>query len=187
MTHHVGMTIVLVRPPDVGGAAAWQGLRLDGALVPVLPDVARSPAVADTPELRATALAPEVAPRAVVGGLSAAWVHCGGAPPRRLHVLYRVGQARPRPRVPAVVGRASLLADDVATVGGLSVTSVQRTGLDVARELGPDADLAPLVRLREAGFDVARARETVARRVRWHRADDVRRSLDRLEQLGAAG
>ena len=112
------------------GAAAWFGLLRDGVVRIVWGEVAIAADLADTPELRAVALAPLVPARGVVGRRAAAWVHTGSFPPVR--------------------------------VGRLRVTTVQRTGADLARMLPRDEAVPLLTALREVGFDPERALEQLS-------------------------
>jgi hypothetical protein len=157
----------LLTPNDVGGLPAWQALVLDGALVPVCGDVARRATVTDSPRVRADAVARSVPPGLVVGRRSALWVHCGGAPPRRPEVYYRSRSHRPRSRPDLAVRQAALLAGDLTTVGSLTTTSLERTALDLARELGLDESVAALRRLVAVGLDLAAVRVLLRSRLRW--------------------
>lgn len=163
----------LVRPSDVGGEVAWSCLVREGALV-VLAEggvlgepVARRATTPGSPLLRARVLAPLVPAHTAVAGLSAAWLHLGGRLPDRVDVVYRSGSHRPRTRPGVVARQAALLAADVTRRGDVVVTSVQRTGLDLARADPPVADLPRLLaRLGDVGFDASAALRTLARRPR---------------------
>ncbi|RHA41649.1 hypothetical protein [Cellulomonas rhizosphaerae] len=138
-------------------ASAWHGQLRDGALRLVWGDVAVAADVVSTPELRALALAELVPARAVVGRGSALWVHAGRPEPERVEVLVgrRGRHTAPHPR--RVSAEAELAPEDVVRVAGVRVTSVQRTGTDLARWL-PSRDAVPLVAaLVPLGFDPERA------------------------------
>lgn len=150
-----------VRRDDVG-PAAWFGLLRDGVVRIVWGEVAIAADLADTPDLRAAALAPLVPARGVLGRRTAAWVHTGWAPPTRVEVLVPTGGRRTDPHPERIAAEAVLAPSDVVRVGGLRATSVLRTGIDVARML-PRDEAVPLVRaLERVGFDVRSALEHLA-------------------------
>ncbi len=124
---------------------AWTGLHLDGALVHLWRDTSRVTGTPESPTLRACAFAPLVPRRGAVGRLAAAWVHAGGSPPDRVTVLVRSGARRPGPHPDRVSAEADLTDDDLQTVGGVLVTTVARTGVDVARWL-PAHTAVPVLR-----------------------------------------
>ncbi len=141
------------------GAAAWFGLLRDGVVRTVWGEVAIAADLTDTPEVRAVALAPLVPARGVVGRRAAAWVHTGVFPPVRVDVLVRTGARRTDPHPERLAAEADLPPHDVILVGRVRVTTVQRTGADLARML-PCDEAVPLLRgLREVGFDAERALE----------------------------
>ncbi len=146
----------LVRRADVG-AATWHALVRDQVVRPLWGDVGVAADLDDTPSLRAAALADLVPRRGVVGRCSAAWVHTGGRPPSRVDVLVaaRAHRADPDPR--RTSAEATLAAEDVVRIGPLRVTTVQRTGTDVARWVGPAQALPVLADLCCVGFDPRRA------------------------------
>lgn len=135
----------LVSRADLGDVA-WQVLLRDGDLVPLRGDMALPRGVAETPALRAAALAPEVARRDVVARVAAAWVHLGGPPPPRA----------------VVVDGAALGPRDVVRLGGVLVTSPARTAVDLLRRDAPDVVHALLPGLLRAGVDAARLRTRLA-------------------------
>ncbi|KQY44099.1 hypothetical protein [Cellulomonas sp. Root137] len=144
------------------GAAAWFGLLRDGVVRIVWGEVAIAADLADTPELRAVALAPLVPARGVVGRRAAAWVHTGSFSPVRVDVLVRTGGRRTDPHPERLAAEADLPPHDVVRVGRLRVTTVQRTGTDLARMLPRDEAVPLLTGLREVGFDPERALEQLA-------------------------
>lgn len=169
-----------VRRQDVG-SAAWFGLLRDGVLRVVWGDVAIAADLDDTPELRAIALAPLVPSRGVIGRRTAAWVHTGAHPPDRVDVLVRTGGRRTDPHPARVAAEAILAPDDVVRVGDLRATSVQRTGVDLARMLEPDEAVPLLHDLQAVGFDPDRA-VTHLETLRGHRG--IRRAHATLQLLG---
>lgn len=151
-----------VRREDVGDAA-WFGLLRDGVLRPLWQDVAVRADLAETPELRARGLSTLVPTRAVVGRASAAWVHVGGPLPARVDLLFAPGTRRTDPHPLRTAAEAHLSPGDAQPIGPVRVTSVQRTGLDVARS-EPPARAAPLLAaLRGVGFDPLLALDELAR------------------------
>jgi len=146
----------LVRRADIG-AAAWHALVRDRVVRPLWGDVGVVADLDDTPELRSAALADLVPRRGVVGRCSAAWVHTGRRPPSRVDVLVssRTHRADPDPR--RTSAEAALGAGDVVRIGPLQVTTVQRTGTDVARWVPAARALVVLADLCTVGFDPRRA------------------------------
>ncbi|WP_309134228.1 hypothetical protein [Cellulomonas sp.] len=139
------------------GPLAWAGMLADGALVPLRGDVARTTGTAETPAVRAAAVARLVPPRGVVGRTAAVWVHTGGPPPRRVDVLVASGARRPDPHPDRRVAEAVLGPEDVVALGPVRVTTPLRTALDVARwETSASAQEA-LARLASAGVDLVAA------------------------------
>jgi hypothetical protein len=144
----------VVRLEDVG-PIGWQVLLRDGALEHVWGEIA---VPADRPSSRverAIALAPHVPARAVVGRMAAAWVHTGRTPPTTLDLLVEPGRRRLSPDPARRTRECPLPETDIDTVSGVRVTSVQRTGLDLARwGAPPDPDLlAEIAALLALGFD----------------------------------
>jgi hypothetical protein len=150
-----------VRRADVGDIA-WQVLLRDGDLVHLRDDAALPAGVRVTPALRAAALAPLVPARCAVARAAAVWVHLGGPPPDRVHVV-----APRRVRVPEPVpGRSAAVADlpdrDVVSVGGVRVTTLRRTAVDLLSHDPPEQALPLVARLGAAGLDLDRVRADVA-------------------------
>lgn len=168
-----------VRRDDVG-AAAWFGLLRDGVVRVVWGDVALPADLSDTPELRAIALASLVPARGVIGRGSAAWVHTGRYPPVRVEVLVRTGERRTDPHPARVAAEAILPSADVVRVGAHRATSVQRTGIDIARMLPAPQAVPTLRALQDVGFEAARALDRLAG-FRGHRG--VRQAYSTLQDL----
>jgi len=141
----------------------WTGLHLDGVLVPLWRDVARVVGAPDDAVTRAAAFAALVPPRAAVGRLAAVWVHVGGEPPSRVAVLVRSGARRLDPHPDRSTAEADLRDADVEQIGGVGVTTVARTGIDVARWVPAPAAVPALRALQRLGFT----------------PDDARHHLDR--------
>ena len=144
------------------GAAAWFGLLRDGVVRVVWGDVAIAADLPDTPEVRAIALAALVPSRGVIGRRTAAWVHTGRYPPVRVEVLVRTGGRRTDPHPHRVAAEATLCPGDVVHVGAHRATSVQRTGIDIARMLPPVDAVPTLHALQEVGFEPACALDVLA-------------------------
>ncbi|MGV8977553.1 MAG: hypothetical protein ACOH17_05865 [Cellulomonas sp.] len=150
--------------PDLLGQVAYQAMLRDGITVRVRADLTIPTDVVATAELRLASLAPLVPPRCVVGRQAAVWVHTGSHEPMRVAVLVGPRVRRPDPHPGRMTHECELAAVDVVTLGTVRVTSVQRTGLDLARWCTADEALELLAPLCEAGFD----------------ADSALRSLDTL-------
>ncbi len=151
----------LIRPSDVGDVA-FQVLLHDGDLRHVWRGVAVRRGMIVTPALRAEALGSLVPARGVVGRRSAAWVHLGGPAPRRAELLLAPGSRRPGPDPDRVAFAATLVPADVQVLGGVRVTTPQRTGLDIARCCPTVTALAILTALVPLGFDAAGAWRSLA-------------------------
>lgn len=165
---------------DDVGAAAWFGLLRDGVVRVIWGDVAIAADLPDTPELRATALSSLVPSRGVLGRRTAAWVHTGRYPPVRVEVLVPTGERRTDPHPARVAAEAALTPTDVVRVGAHRATSVQRTGIDIARML-PAAEAVPTLHaLQEVGFEATQALDLLAA-FRGHRG--IRRAHATLRDL----
>jgi hypothetical protein len=131
-------------------AAELQAMRLDGELF-ALVDSWCPVDVVETPAVRARAVMAARSDRLVAAGRTAAWIW-GALPvlPRPLELCSDVrARARLRPGADAVVHEFVLEAGDVATLGGVPVTTPLRTLIDLARSGAADDDV--LRRLAAAG------------------------------------
>jgi hypothetical protein len=151
----------VVRRADLDDVA-WQVLLRDGDLVPLRDDAALPAGIPASPALRAAAVAPLVPARCAVARAAAVWVHLGGPPPERVHVV-----APRRVRVPdPAPGRSAAVTDladrDVVVVGGVRVTTPRRTAVDLLSHDAPDLALPLVARLGAAGLDLALLRADVA-------------------------
>ena len=101
----------------------------------------------DTPALRAEALTVALArpgqdrPRgpaanAVIGYLTAAWLHGGGPPPELIDLVIPPGTARPK-RGDVHLHEHRVHPRDVSRLSDLTVTTPARTAADLARTLAP--------------------------------------------------
>ena len=142
--------------------AEWTGMLLDRARVPLWDGVAVDARHEVTPALRLAALADLVPPRGVVGRCAAAWVHAGGPRPATVDVLVPPGARRTDPHPLRRAAEWPLPARDVLDLGTGRVTTVQRTGLDVARYAPADEAVRLLVGLLPHGYDPHAALATLA-------------------------
>lgn len=129
----------LLVPGKLFALAELHAMKIDGVLWPIIGDAFRSMAVAESPQLRAAALAHHVpaglAKRAALSQLSAAWVY-GCAPPPGVIALVqdRSGKSTSLPPFSGCSLREVYLdAFDTQPIGEVLVTSPLRTALDVAR------------------------------------------------------
>jgi hypothetical protein len=144
----------VVRFADVG-VAGWHALLRDGVLHHVWGDLAIPADRRATATERADALRPLVPARAVVGRVAAAWVHTGVGPPTVIDLLIPAGRRRLAPHPHRRTHESELPEQDLVDVGGVRLTSVARTGIDLARwDLGRGAQAADaLDALVALGFD----------------------------------
>jgi len=147
--------------PDLLGPVAYQAMLLDGITRRVRDDLTIPADAAATPELRIASLAALVPARCVVGRQAALWVHTGAHEPLRVAVLVGPRVRRPDPHPGRTTHECELADADVVTLGGVRATSVQRTGLDLARWFPADEALGLIGPLCDAGFDAASALRTL--------------------------
>lgn len=173
----------LVRREDVG-AADWAGMLRDGVLTVVWPEVATVGPAPPGPDDRALALAPLLPRHGVLGRDAAAWVHSGAHEPARACVLVPCGVRRPDARPGRTCAEADLPRPDVVRLAGVPVTSLARTGADVARWLAADRAVEVLVALVGVGLDLddtrARLDALAGRRHLRSARDAVRRAAERV-------
>jgi hypothetical protein len=141
------------------GTPAWNALIRDDVLRPVWGDLAVPADREITAAERARSLLPHVPARAVVGRMTAAWVHTGLEPPVTLDLLVAPGRRRLSPDPGRRTHECPLPEDDLTLLSGIRLTTVQRTGLDLARwELGRGRSaLIALDGLLGTGFDAHEA------------------------------
>jgi hypothetical protein len=153
---------------------------LDGITRRVRDDLTVPADVVVSPELRIAALAALVPARCVVGRQAALWVHTGAHEPLRVAVLVGPRVRRPDPHPGRTTHECELADADVVTLGDVRVTSVQRTGLDLARWFPGDEALALLAPLCDQGFDAASALLALGPLGGYGGVRDARSTLARL-------
>ena len=166
-------------PTDVG-MIAYQALLRDRVLVPVRGELAIPADVPATPLVRATALGPLVPDRCVVGRQAAVWIHTGAHEPARIDILVGPRRRRPDPHPDRVTHEAELAAEHIVLLGAVKVTSVQQTGLDIARWLPQARALEQLRSLSLVGFDAAAATRRLDELAGYAGIRAARRTLARL-------
>lgn len=134
----------LVDPPR-----GLRALHLDGVAVEVWPGRLRAADLGVSPADRARAVRGDVPSGAVVARRSALWVHTGAFRPVELEV---VAAGRRGSTARARVHSEVLGPADVTDLGGVAVTSLERTAVDVARWGPPDAVASWLGALARAGL-----------------------------------
>lgn len=179
---HVAAAPVLVRRDAVPGSV-WTGLVLDGVVRPTWGGVAVRADLPPVPALRAACVSHLLPSHGVVGRRTAAWVHTGRSRPHRADVLVPAGRRRPDAHPARTCAEAAFGPGDVVDAGGVPVTSVQRTGLDLARWLPADAAAEAVAALVPCGFDAALAIETL---LACPGVRHARRARAVLERLAAA-
>lgn len=118
--------------------AELRAMSLDGVLAPVYGDAYTPAACQHTPALRARAAAlampAQLADRAVIGRLSAAWIYGCAAAPARISLLIDNGHRvrALRPWSGCVLHEVSLGRFDVVRLAGTPVTTALRTAVDLA-------------------------------------------------------
>ena len=166
--------------PDLLGAVAHRAMLRDGITLVVRGDLTIPADVAATPELRLASLAPLVPARCVVGRQAAVWVHTGAHEPQRVAVLVGPRVRRPDPHPGRTTHECELTDTDVVSLGAVRATSVQRTGLDIARWFPADQAQKLLGSLGDAGFDAAAALRTIDALGGYAGVRDARATLARV-------
>ena len=134
---------------------AFAALVEAGALRIVQGDAAVPAAVPITPAVRAAALADKVPGSTALAGRTAAWVHTGLPWRGNLQLAYAPGRHRPTPGANTDIWatRAGLAA--ITTIGGVRVTSLTQTAIEVAVHLPAPEAHRILVHLARNGLDLA--------------------------------
>ncbi|MFI2752089.1 hypothetical protein ACGIF2_01465 [Cellulomonas sp. P22] len=138
---------------DTVGPVAFDALLRDGHVHRVWGDLAVTDGLSVSPAHRAAAVRALVPARAALGRSTACWVHTGVGLPGRVEVLVGPRRRRPDPHPSRSTHECELPPEDLVLLAGVQVTSVQRTGLDVARWEPRSTARALLVALRQVGFD----------------------------------
>ncbi|WP_402465164.1 hypothetical protein [Isoptericola aurantiacus] len=173
----------VLRPPDVGGTAAWQVLVRDGAVRVLRGDAGCRPDVVVGPALRAGLVASEVPTGAVVTGRTAVWIHTGAGDGEHLDLTCAAGRHRPDRPVGARLWQSPLLAADTVVIAGAPVTVAERTAVELA--LHDDDPVRLLVALAQHGTDLDRVRRRLELRHRAVGRPRARRHLEAArEALG---
>ncbi len=136
LKHRAGPPPLLLRVTEVP-ADTWAGLLADGCYRRLTSVCALRTDVVENAGLRAQALPGPLPVRSVVARRSAAWVHLGGEPPRRLDLLVPPGR-RVDPAPDRRCSETRLAVHDVQLLGGRPVTTPTRTLLDLALTFGAD-------------------------------------------------
>ncbi|SDC22486.1 hypothetical protein SAMN05216410_1422 [Sanguibacter gelidistatuariae] len=189
---------LLALPPTVRAPFTPQGLRMsattwatslrDGDIVEVRPGFAVVPGTPITARLRAWSIAADVPRGVVVGRASAAWVHTGYGPPKRVCVLYSPGGYRPRDMRRLEICQATVRTwerDNFATGDTgtdeaprtIPVTTVVRTAMDVATWSDHEQSATLLTHLVAAGLDVDEALHRLDLVASWRGAETARTRL----------
>jgi len=151
----------LIRREDIA-PADWTGMLRDGALTLVWHGVAIRAGHRITMPVRLAAMAPLVPRRGVNGRASAAWVYAGGPLPDKVDVVVPPGARHTDPHPRRRTVEAALPAAEVHDVPACGrITTVQRTGLDVARYAPREVTLRLLVGLWRRGFEPDAALDTL--------------------------
>ncbi|HEX5334007.1 MAG TPA: hypothetical protein VFW79_15320 [Cellulomonas sp.] len=166
--------------PALLGPVAHQAMLRDGITLVVRGDLTIPADAAATPELRLASLAALVPARCVVGRQAALWVHTGAHEPQRVAVLVGPRVRRPDPHPGRTPHECELTDADVVSLGAGRATSVQRTGLDIARWFPADQAQELLGPLCDAGFDAASALRTIDALGGYAGVRDARATLARI-------
>ncbi|PXA65220.1 hypothetical protein CVS29_11150 [Arthrobacter psychrochitiniphilus] len=131
--------VLLLAPGTQFTASELSAMTLDGVICHVFGQIFRPSSLPETPTVRAAALALAVpaylSHRAVLGQLSAAWVHgCAPLPEVISLLVANDGNSVSLPRSSgASIRQVSLAVQEVMVLGGTPVTRPLRTAVDVAR------------------------------------------------------
>lgn len=166
--------------PELLGPVAHQAMIRDGITFRVHADLTIPADVAVTPELRLASLAVLVPSRCVVGRQAALWVHTGAHEPARVAVLVGPRIRRPDPHPGRTTHECELTDADVVAFGDVRATSVQRTGLDLARWFPAHEALELLAPLCDTGFDADSALRTLDSLGGYAGVRDARSTLARI-------
>lgn len=158
----------------------WFSAVADLAYVPLTPEVALRSDCQPNPNWRARSLASRIPKRAVLGGRTAFWVHTGRGWDPHLDLVVAVGSAQVRMPGQRPSRQAQFQTDDVVTLEGVQVTSVQRTGLDLSRFSPPEQVLGHLSVLLSIGFDPQQAIESLGHTRSNRGARQARQALDSI-------
>jgi hypothetical protein len=124
--------------------AELSAARIDGHVVEL--GEAYIPAdLVESADARASTLAPLVRPGTAASGPTAAWIHGAGDAPPAVHHVKRSADRRLRPRTSGrlVYHDTLLAASDLQVLGGIAVSTPQRTLLDLAVTLHRDPRVLP--------------------------------------------
>lgn len=151
----------LIEPAAVG-PVTFRALQRDGVTRLVWGELTVPRDIRATPAVRAAALGSLVPRRAAVGRASAVWVHTGLHEPRRVDVLVPPRRRRPDPHPDRVTHECALPPGDLVELAQIQVTTVRRTGLDVARWCTPEHARVLLASLVDVGLDLGTLQRDVA-------------------------
>lgn len=183
----------ILQPGHPFTASELAVLRADGTLRQVLPGTYVCAAVPDGPAVRAAAVAALVGPRlqqdAVIGRLTAAWVHGHHPMPGNLELLvarfHRLPLHREGPRT--TLHECLLQEHDVDRQYPMAVTTPLRTALDLAFHGDPDAAQRAISRMLAARHARCR-REQLLEAIRaTGRRPGKRAALDLVQGLPRLG
>jgi hypothetical protein len=168
----------------VGGRTTWEALLRDGLVDEVHAGFGVLAGTLGSPQARARSLTTRVPREIVVGRRSAAWVHTGGRRPDKVSVLYAPHGYRPRDAPHLEIAQATMRSWESQTLGGVQVTTPERTALDVATWCDDDSAHTVLVRLAHHGVDLEDAVVRLTTHAHWRSAERARARL--LRAVGAA-
>lgn len=164
---------------DFGGPLSWQGLHLDGTLVPLRPGWALGAKAVATPSLRAATM--PFHHYTIIGRQSAAWVYTGLFPKTEATMLYRIGGNVPPKNVKVRYHRVKIHTSQIIMIGGRATTTVQKTALDCLL-FGDRKEYALHIQgLQAHKLDLGQLRADVEN---YGRPTDQKRALRRLALLG---